>query len=561
MIPFEFVSIFTGLHLPETRMVAARELAAFAKAADVLVFGKDEEIGVFLPAPGLPQTLRQGGRWQSFLNECAKAGIATGMVPASHDDTDIAAVGLTDNRGLSILVFLGAELGAKEKQWILALLPLLGAKLAVERAALTADGHAAAARDASQRAGALNTALDGSRRELQKAYERAERELVFRREAERKLKEANRQKDDFLAMLAHELRNPLAPIGAAADLLSIARLDAARVRQASEVISRQVGHMTSLIDDLLDVSRVTRGLIALNMDAIDVKGVVADAVEQVRRLMETRRHRLALHLPPESPIVSGDKKRLVQVLANLLSNAAKYTPDGGDIVVRIDVEAGRLSLTVIDNGIGMAPELVERVFELFAQAERSSDRSQGGLGVGLALVRRLVELHGGTVTAHSDGAGAGSRFSVFLPRLDQAPELPAARRDSLAMASSTASLRVMIVDDNADAADMLSMFLEAAGHTVYIEHRARTALDRARTVQPDVCLLDIGLPDMDGNALAQQLRALPGMSNAVLVAVTGYGQPQDRENAFSAGFHHHFVKPVEMKKLACLLTHIVPGGA
>lgn len=369
------------------------------------------------------------------------------------------------------------------------------------------------------------------------------------------LNQADRRKDEFLAMLAHELRNPLAPIGAAAELLQLVKLDEERVRQTSRIIGRQVQHMTSLVDDLLDVSRVTRGLVKLESAALDVSQIVADAIEQVNPMIRARHHRLAMHLTPEATLVQGDRKRLVQVLANLLNNAAKYTREGGNIEVVTDMRGSHVQIEVSDDGIGMAPELVARAFDLFAQAERSSDRSSGGLGLGLSLVKSLVELHHGTVTCESAGLGRGSKFTVCLPRM-LANERTNAFEGDAATQQPVEPLRIMVVDDNADAATMLAMLLEASGHEVVIEHGARRALERARQASPQVCVLDIGLPDIDGNELAQQLRAQPETAKVVLIAVTGYGQDKDREQTLAAGFDHHLVKPVDTKKLGSILATI-----
>ena len=369
-----------------------------------------------------------------------------------------------------------------------------------------------------------------------------------------KLREADARKDEFLAMLAHELRNPLAPIRSAAELLRIAKLDETRVRKTSEIIARQVGHMTSLVDDLLDVSRVTRGLVDLEKTPLDIRHIVTDAVEQVNPLVRARRHHLAMHLSPDAAMVLGDNKRLVQVVANLLNNAAKYTPEGGNIQLKSEVRDSKVVLSVADDGIGLQPDLVERVFDLFAQAERTPDRSSGGLGLGLALVKSLVELHGGTVTCSSDGPGKGSKFTVYLPLLyADGHQEPAATGD---VEPSPKPLRVMVVDDNADAAHMLAMFLEASGHEVLVEHGAREALERARLQAPDVFLLDIGLPDIDGNQLARRIRAQPETAHAVLIAVTGYGQAHDRKTALQAGFRHHLVKPVDPGRLVALLADL-----
>jgi PAS domain S-box-containing protein len=379
------------------------------------------------------------------------------------------------------------------------------------------------------------------------------KDITERKRHEQERRRADRSKDEFLAMLAHELRNPLAPISAAADLLRLARLDETRVRQTSEVIARQVRHMTSLVDDLLDVSRVTRGLITLETSDLDAKRIVSDAIEQVRPLIESRGHHMAVHMPPESTHVSGDAKRLVQVLANLLNNAAKYTPEGGSIDLRLEVDSADVRIVVKDNGIGMAPEFLSGVFDMFTQAQRTADRSQGGLGIGLALVKSLIELHHGSVTAHSKGLGQGSEFTVRLPRL-AAPGMPSASRDEHPGGAVPASMKVMVVDDNADAASMLAMLLEAAGHEVIVEHDSRRALERARLERPDAFLLDIGLPDIDGNELARQLRSQSESSSSLLIAVTGYGQEQDRRNTAAAGFDHHFVKPVDTAQLTAILA-------
>jgi PAS domain S-box-containing protein len=381
------------------------------------------------------------------------------------------------------------------------------------------------------------------------------RDITDRKLADEKLKEADQRKDEFLAMLAHELRNPLAPISAAAELLKIGKLDDARVRQSSAIIARQVKHMTSLVDDLLDVSRVTRGLVTLAQAAVEARTILDEAVEQVRPMLQARRQALTLYLPDEAATVLGDKARLVQVLANLLGNAAKYTPDARRIEARAEVRAGQLVLTVKDEGIGMDAELTGRVFDLFAQAERSSDRSQGGLGLGLALVKHLVELHGGTVSCSSPGVGQGSTFEVMLPLMRAAAADLPAEPGGMALGPGE-RLKLMVVDDNADAAATLAMLIEAGGHEVIVEHASLAALARAPAEALDACLLDIGLPELDGNELARRLRANPATAAMVLIAVTGYGQEEDRRTAFEAGFDHHLVKPVDLARLAGALAGV-----
>lgn len=381
-------------------------------------------------------------------------------------------------------------------------------------------------------------------------------DITERKQVEEELRQANRRKDEFLAMLAHELRNPLAPISAAAELMGIVKLDEAQLKQTSEVITRQVRHMTSLVDDLLDVSRVNSGLIILTKSPHEIKSIVSNAVEQVRPLIQARRHRLATDLAPESGHVLADQKRLVQILTNLLNNAAKYTPEGGNLTLRTEVLDEHIVMSVQDNGIGIAPELQSRVFELFSQAECTSDRSQGGLGLGLALVQSLVELHGGKVTCFSEGLGKGSCFTVTLPRTREQDGLTDRQQNYKNSLKENKKLRILVVDDNVDAAQMLAMLLQASGHEVLVEHGSLRAIERARIDLPDVCVLDIGLPDVDGNELARRLRIQPETGRATLIAVTGYGQEHDRKNAFAAGFDHHLVKPVDAAKLISILARI-----
>jgi signal transduction histidine kinase len=381
-------------------------------------------------------------------------------------------------------------------------------------------------------------------------------DLTRRVAIEEQLKFADRRKDEFLAMLAHELRNPLAPIRNAAHILRLGTADEERVRQVSAIITRQVDHMTELVDDLLDVSRVTRGLVTLEKEVVDLRHIVASAAEQAGALVQSRRHQLQI-TAAEPALVCGDRTRLVQIVTNLLANAAKFTPNGGHIGVAVRVAADSVTVSVTDTGIGIRPELLPHVFEPFTQEERSADRSQGGLGLGLSLVRSLVELHEGEVTAASDGVGRGAQFSVTLPRFVQegapgaAPE--AASGD---VPAAPGALDVLVVDDNADAADSLALLLRAQGHRVHVEHAARAALARAAVTSPRVVLLDIGLPDMDGLELARRLRTLERTRNAVLIALTGYGQSEDRERSQAAGFDFHLVKPADPSRIAALLADL-----
>lgn len=365
----------------------------------------------------------------------------------------------------------------------------------------------------------------------------------------------DRRKDEFLAMLAHELRNPLAPVGAASELLKLANSDPQTVKRASEIISRQVTHMTGLIDDLLDVSRVSRGLVALEKEILEARHIVASAIEQVRPSIDQRKHHLTLQTSPMQALIKGDAKRMIQIITNVLSNASKYTPEGGEIMLSTTVDENNVTFTVIDNGIGMSADVIGGIFDMFAQAERTPDRSQGGLGIGLALVKTLVQLHDGMVTAESSGAGMGSKFTLVFPRCIESPAEAAAQHD--ATASPVGGLTILLVDDNYDAAETLGMLLEYSGYVVTLANNGESAVQLAKKVAFDVCLLDIGLPGMDGIELATVLRNIPATAGATLVAITGYGQVGDRRATAAAGFDHHLVKPVDIPELMTILSALV----
>jgi signal transduction histidine kinase/CheY-like chemotaxis protein len=362
-----------------------------------------------------------------------------------------------------------------------------------------------------------------------------------------------RRKDQFLAMLAHELRNPLSPISAAATLLKMAKSNDPIVNNASNIIARQVAHMAALVEDLLDVSRVTRGKIELKLEPLDLSQVINDAIEQVNPQILARHHVFVAPKFLGPIIVQGDRKRLIQVIANLLSNAIKYTPERGHIELKLDLYNDQIAITIEDNGVGMAPELVPRIFDIFTQAEQTPDRTVGGLGLGLTLVKSLIELHGGKVTCFSAGVGKGSHFTLWLPK-NVTKENIAERRNSPREKILTGEmLKIMLVEDNVDAAFMLAALLEATGHNVVIAHHGQEALDLCNTYVPNVFVLDIGLPDMDGYELARKIRMQPDLSHSVLIALTGYGLPQDREEAIAAGFDYHLVKPLDSERLFGIL--------
>ena len=381
-------------------------------------------------------------------------------------------------------------------------------------------------------------------------------EEQFRQLAE-VLKESDRQKNEFLAMLAHELRNPLAPIRQGVEIFRAQSPAVPQLQWATDVIDRQVRQMTRLVDDLLDVSRITRGKIELRKKRVELSSIVESAVEASRPLLAERDHRLTVTLPPQPIELEADLARLSQVLLNLLHNAAKFMHRGGRVGLTVERQSDEVLIRVEDDGIGIPREMLSRIFEMFTQVDRSLDRCEGGLGIGLTLVKRLVELHGGTVEAKSAGPGKGSEFVVRLPVATTLPEAEAEPRAAAQMgerAAPPAGRRILVVDDNRDAADSLGMLLGLLGHEVHIAYDGLEAVRAVAAFQPAVVLLDIGLPKLDGYEAARQIREQEGGSGRVLVALTGWGQEEDRRLSREAGFDHHVTKPVEFAELKKLIA-------
>jgi PAS domain S-box-containing protein len=374
------------------------------------------------------------------------------------------------------------------------------------------------------------------------------------RQLEEELREADHRKDEFLAMLAHELRNPLAPLSNALYLVRmVGGAQADTVRAAHDLMERQVECLVRLVDDLLDVSRITRGKINLQRERVDLAAVVARAIESSRPVIEARRHALDVTVPHEPLPVEADPVRLAQVLLNLLNNAAKYTPENGHVWLTVERQGGGAVVRVRDTGVGIPADMLPKVFDLFTQGDRTLERAEGGLGIGLTLARRLTEMHGGTLEARSEGSGKGSEFVVWLPLVEQAlpaPEEPAGPP----RVAGTPARRILVVDDNCDAADSLAMLLRLLGNNVRTAHDGRQALVVAEAFQPELVLLDIGLPGMNGYEVARQLRALPAQDRAMLVALTGFGAEEDRRQSRAAGFNAHLVKPVRLTALQSLLA-------
>jgi signal transduction histidine kinase/CheY-like chemotaxis protein len=420
-----------------------------------------------------------------------------------------------------------------------------GHEILIERpdgSRLTALAHANPVHDeAGTLLGAVNVLVD----------------ITDRKRAEDALREADRRKDQFLAMLAHELRNPLAPIITAAEVLRLRGPDDPVLNRQRETIERNALHLSRMVEDLLEVSRITQDKIELRKGRVELGGVVEQAVGSVQTAMDARRQELTVSVPLYPVYLEADPTRLVQVLVNLLHNAAKYTPEGGHVSLIATLEREEAVLQVRDTGLGIEADLLPHVFGLFVQGDRSLAHTEGGLGIGLTLVKRLVEMHGGTVGARSAGPGQGSEFTVRLPAAARGSQ-PRRERASPLVAASGAGRRVLIVEDNVDAAETLAELLDLWGYQVRVVHDGPMALEVAATYRPEIILLDIGLPEMDGYEVARRLRAAERLTGALLVALTGYGQEEHRREAIEAGFSRHLTKPVDPLRLQQLLETPMP---
>ncbi|MGZ5027001.1 MAG: PAS domain S-box protein [Methylobacter sp.] len=378
-------------------------------------------------------------------------------------------------------------------------------------------------------------------------------DITERKRAEEALRLTDRRKDEFLAMLAHELRNPLAPIRNAVQLLKMQKSTNSQLTWSTDVIDRQVNHMVRLLDDLLDVARIMQGKIRLEIERFELNDIINNAVETSRPLIESRRQELTISQNTPPQWLLGDRVRLAQVLSNLLNNAAKYTNEGGKIMLNVMREDTHAMIEVKDTGIGIAPDILPRIFDLFSQADHSLIYSQGGLGIGLTLVRQLVEIHGGTVTAASGGTGQGSTFTVRLPALPVS--ISSTETESSELILPAPKLRILVVDDYIDAAESLMMLLQAKGHDVEIADCGMKALEKAHTFRPQVVVLDIGLPDLDGYEIAKRLRTIPETRDATLIALSGHGQTENNRSQ-SAGFNHYLLKPLNFDQLSALLASL-----
>lgn len=542
-----------ALGATEGRFAAAQRLAELAGADALFLMVRDPAVEAYVPALGFPATLPGGSGWRDLLGRAATPGLHTGAVKLHAGCAAAPAVACADAEMLA--VFVGGTPDPEVMRGLLTLMPLVASTLRAEQEAVAARGEQRVAVNHARAAESLAVALDGARRDLERALRELEERSRALDEARGRAEAAVRAQDEFLAMLGHELRNPLSPITTALQLLRLK----GQFGREHEIIERQVTNLTRLVEDLLDVARLTTGKITLRKEPVEIAEVAARAFEMVGPMLERKRQVLSVNIASRGLVVDADPGRLAQILANLLTNASKYSDDGTRIVITAEHDDAHVRIRVQDQGIGISPEMLDRIFNLFEQHRQAIDRSHGGLGLGLAIVRSLVALHGGTVQASSDGEGQGAEFMVQLPRTEPlgiaSSDLEPPVRE---MQTIRPGLRVLVVDDNQDALTMLADALSTVGYDVRTALDGPVALQAAESFKPDVAILDIGLPVMDGYELAERLRAPAGGREMKLIAVTGYGQTADRQRANRAGFHAHLVKPVPLNHLLEVLSSVPP---
>jgi signal transduction histidine kinase len=549
MEPGAAIALVARLADVAQRDAAARQLARAMGADELLIFLRDPDAKAMLPAPGWRRTLPGGEAWRDLLGRIDQPGLHRSKVPWPGSPATQPVVACSD-ANLAILA-IGGHVDEADARLVGLTIPLLHAALRAQHGLATAAGELQAARSEIRQATALMKALDETRAQLDRSLVELATQARSLEEARAKTELAMRSKDEFMAMLGHELRNPLAPFKTALDLLRMRGIWS----QEHDVMQRQANHMIRLVEDLLDVSRIAGGKLTLQRVPTEVSSILARALETAAPLIDQRRQRVELQVPDTGLCVNGDPARLAQVFSNLLANAAKYSDIDGRIEVTA-VQAGDMArISVTDHGIGIEAGMLEDVFVLFHQQGRGLDRAQGGLGLGLAIVRNLVTLHDGKVEAASAGPGHGSTFTVELPLCDAADLARMASAQDTTPVPARQGLRILLVDDNADARSTLTQALRAYGHHVSPAADALEAMRMVDDARPDVAVLDIGLPVVDGYELARQLRLRPGKP-IPMVAVTGYGQPEDKARARAAGFVAHFVKPVDVARLAGMVASL-----
>jgi signal transduction histidine kinase/ActR/RegA family two-component response regulator len=553
-------SLISALVSPEGRRENARRLAASLGAEDLIVFIRDPEIDVLLPAPGFIQTLPVGRAWRALLDECAARGQVTESMPFPTADARETVAAFAGRDG-SVIALVGGSPSHEETGDVVELLPLLGAAFRGERALLIAEAQTGVARQAEAQSKALAEKLDATRSDLERALRAAEA--------------ASNAKDDFLATVSHELRTPLTPILGFARMLRTGQLDADGTERALSSIERNAELQSHLIEDILDFARIIAGKLRLDVQPVDPAAVVEAAVDVVRPAADAKGVRLQAMLDPGAGPVVGDAGRLRQVVWNLLTNAVKFTPKGGRVQVRLERVNSHVEITVSDTGEGIPEEFLPFVFDRFQQADNTITRRHGGLGLGLAIVRQLAEMHGGTVTAHSGGAEQGSTFTFRLPRMivhdtkllqqDTERRHPTSEREAMPFncPKELAGLRVLVVDDEADARDMLALVLRSCGSEVTTAAGAAEALAVLQSWKPDLLISDIGMPGADGYAFIAQVRALrpEDGGRTPAIALTAHARVEDRMSALSAGYQMHVAKPVEPAELVVVIASLAARNA
>lgn len=539
----------------EGRQEATQRLADAVGAKALLLLVHNREVGSFLPAEGSARTLPGGAAWREMLRRCGAPGLHRGQVPDLQAGAMVAAAACSDGR--AALVFLDGEVRNADLDALRSTLPLLAAVLGEQQAVRICRGELNAAQFEMRQYASLARALDEARGQVERTLREMGVQAQRLDEARDRAEQATRAKDHFLAMLGHELRNPLAPI------VTVLQLLHRRGQWSPEhaVMQRQVEHLQRLVDDLLDVSRIAGGKLVMSRRVIELVDVVRRAYETSHSLIANKQQQLDIDVPVSGLAVDGDPARLTQVFSNLITNASKYSDPGARIALRACVVDAEVEVEVVDEGIGIPAAMLDRVFDLFEQEAGGIDRAQGGLGLGLAIVRNLVQQHGGRVYAESAGLGRGSRFVVRLPLANGKPQSATAAK-AVATERKVRGGRILLVDDNADALTTLSAAMRFVGYTVEIAVDGASALEAARVFRPDLAVLDIGLPGMDGYALATALRAAFPSEPPKLVALTGYGQPSEKERAADVGFDAHLVKPVDFPELQRVIeTLLAPRKA
>ncbi len=551
MIDPTILATLVAMTDPADRQVAAAALAAELGAEALYAFVPDGELpNLIVPAPGFLEHIPPGNDWRALLERCGDEG--TQLTVVSHPQAGRPVPALVCTRAQLTLVLVGGRVASADArlETLRQVMPLLAALLRKEQSERVLNARVRVARDTAKHASFLATTVDKTRAELERTMQAMAAQTASLEEAQAHAEQASRVKDEFLAMLGHELRNPLSPIVTA---LHILRMES-RFTKEHEVIERQVGHLTRLVDDLLDVSRIAGGKVELVREHVELATVAARAREMAMPLFEQKQQTLRVSIPERGLLIDADPARMAQVFSNLLTNAARYSPAGAHVDFTAERQAEQVIVVVKDTGFGIEPKMLEVIFKRFVQAKQGADRADGGLGLGLAIVRSLTELHGGSVSAYSAGKNQGSQFTVTIPLYSGS----LARRTPVVTRVSTVRRgRILVVDDNEDANELLCKALVARGHLVQSALDGPSALALAKAQPPELAILDMGLPVMDGYELALLLRAQPGSEQVRLVALTGYGQAEDKRKASAAGFDRHLVKPVPFETLERVMHELL----